>query len=185
MSSKLLFATAIMAAGSFMFIDTADAQRRGGAERGGNGNVEAGQRRRSGARQNRGQRRNAQTNQAQTQRTPTARANRAPRAAVRTGRNHNHAHRGWGRPNPVIRGWRQARRWAGRTWVGRRYAPNRSCFAVARRAGGNGRVIRGINGDGYGRRACRKALRECNARLDHRQAYGRNPYARCVVASRW
>ncbi|MGI9407444.1 MAG: hypothetical protein ACR2O4_13820 [Hyphomicrobiaceae bacterium] len=59
------------------------------------------------------------------------------------------------------------------------------CVAVARRHGGEGRRIRGIRGEGFGRRACRKALRRCNRRLDVRQSFGRNPYAACVVARRY
>lgn len=194
MSAKLLCATAIMAAGSFMFIDTADAQRRGGAERGGNGNVEAGQRRRNGgARQARGSRnageargtrRNAQTNQT----TRAARANRAPtraapRATARQGRNVQRPARRANR-NAFNRGWRQARRWVGRTWSARPTFRDHGCTAVARRNDGNGRIIRGIYGEGYGRRACRKALNRCDNRLARRQARGRNPYAACVVAYR-
>ncbi len=193
MSAKLLCATAIMAMGSFTFIDTADAQRRGGAERDGNRTVEAGGRR-GGARQARGQRRNAQTNQAQRQTTRAARANRAParavqrqaapRAAVRAGRNFNRPNRRSVNRNRVTRGWRQARRWAARRWGARPYINNHGCTAVARRANGNGRVIRGVHGEGFGRRACRKALNRCENQLFYRQAQGRNRYAACVVASR-
>ena len=204
MSTKLLFASAVMAAGSFMFIDTADAQRRGGAERGGNGSVEATGARRNGARQGRtgrragearGQRRNGQRNQARTERA-APRADRSARAAAprdtarqgarqgRQGRNADRPRRDFGMRHSLRRGWRQARRWAARRWHARPYFADRACHAVARRAGGYGRRIRGIYGDGYGRRACRKALNRCNDRLDYRQAQGRNPYARCVVASR-
>lgn len=199
MSAKLLVATAVMAAGSFLFVDTADAQRRGGAERGGNNNVEAGQRRRGGARQNRASR-NAQTTQTQRQanrqanrqsnRQTNRQANRSGRTAQRNA-NTNRAARDFDRgprrfaqPNYYKRKWRQARRWAARRWNARPYFRDRGCTAVARRANGNGRVIRGIYGEGYGRRACRKALNRCENRLSYRQASGRNPYARCVVASR-
>ncbi len=60
---------------------------------------------------------------------------------------------------------------------------DRSCLAVARRGAGRGRSI-GIYAEGFGRRACRKAMRKCNRRLDIRQSYGRNPFAACVIAGR-
>lgn len=181
MSAKLLLATAVVAMGSFTFMDTAEAQRRGGAERGGNGNVEAGERRRDGARQGRG---NRQAGQAQgRQRTARTNANRTPRANNRqAARIPQHANR-----NPVARGWKTAQRYAQYRWhgfFGVPAAPRRGCFAVARRAGGEGRRLRGISGEGFGRRACRKALNRCDRKLARRQASGRNPYARCVVASR-
>ena len=59
----------------------------------------------------------------------------------------------------------------------------RSCVAIARRGGGRGRSI-GIVTEGFGHRACRKAMRRCNRRLDVRQSYGRNPFAACVIAGR-
>ena len=65
----------------------------------------------------------------------------------------------------------------------RDYGYDRSCLAVARRGRGRGRSI-GIVGEGYGRRACRKAMRKCNRKLDVRQSYGRNPFAACVIARR-
>jgi len=214
MSAKLLCATAVMAMGSFMFVDTADAQRRGGAERGDNGRVEAGQRRgRGGARQARGSRNagqarggnrtaradRARPNRARPARADRARPNRSRAARVRPGsrvlppraqaraRAARNIHRKRSRRanrNAFSRGWRQARRWAGRTWAARPYYNDYGCTAVARRDDGNGRVIRGIYGEGYGRRACRKALNRCEDQLSYRQAEGRNPYAACVVASR-
>ncbi len=60
---------------------------------------------------------------------------------------------------------------------------NDFCVAVARTRGGYGRRL-GIRAEGHGRRACRKAMRRCNRRLDFRQSTGRNPYAACVVARR-
>lgn len=235
MSSKILVATAIMAAGSFMFIDTADAQRRGGgAERGGNANAEAGGRR-GGARQNRrnrqagqaqGQRRNAgarngtrrNANRARNQqrngeRNRNARRNeqnaqaraprtkRAPKQArtPRASRTPKHVERRPQRPAPgILKRWsrdfgglrpRWTQRFALRNtwrrlpWVGRG-GGRRSCTAVARTNGGDGRTLRNTYGDGYGRRACRKAMNVCNLKLDRRQARGRNPYARCVIAYR-
>lgn len=206
MSAKLLCATAIMAMGSFMFIDTADAQRRGGgAERGGNNTADAGGGRHGGARQGRGnrtagqgrgnrtagqprgQRRNAQNNQAAPTRAAPRQATprrAAQRPDVRPGRRFDRP-RGWANGYRFSRGWRQARRWAARRWAARPYFNDRGCTAVARRANGYGRRIRGISGEGFGRRACRKALNRCENRLAYRQAQGRNPYAACVVASRY
>lgn len=191
MSAKLLLASAIMAAGSFMFIDTADAQRRGGAERGGNDAAAQSGNRRGGARQNRGANRTANRNgEARGQRGNRAngQAGGQRRAAnnnqVRTPRAGNRqATRDAGRG--IGRGWWRGNRWAAmRRWAGRPFYRDRGCSAVARRGGGQGRRLRGIYGEGYGRRACRKALNRCNARLDVRQARGRNPFARCVIASR-
>lgn len=68
-----------------------------------------------------------------------------------------------------------------RGFSGRRY--NDFCVAVARTRGGYGRRLP-IRAEGHGRRACRKAMRRCNRRLDFRQSTGRNPYAACVVARR-
>ena len=65
----------------------------------------------------------------------------------------------------------------------RNYDFDRSCLAIARRGRGRGRAI-GIYAEGFGRRACRKAMRKCNRRLDIRQSYGRNPFAACVIARR-
>lgn len=203
MSSKLLIASAIMAAGSFMFVDAADAQRRGGAERGGNGSVEAGERRR-GARQGRrdgtrqarnnsnraeqmrSKKRNAKRNKSKTKKQKAKRAQKrkAPRVAAKSERYFYHRDGLWSHRNPVARGWRKAHRWAAHRWANRPYFNDNVCTAVARRGGGNGRIIRGVYGEGYGRRACRKALNRCEDRLYDRQARGRNPYAACVIASR-
>ena len=68
-----------------------------------------------------------------------------------------------------------------RGFRGRRF--NDFCVAVARTRGGWGRRI-GIRAEGYGRRACRKAMRRCNRRLDFRQSRGRNPFAACTIARR-
>lgn len=65
----------------------------------------------------------------------------------------------------------------------RRYH-RRFCAAVARRRNGHGRRIRSTYSEGYGRRACRKAMRRCIRALDYRQARGRNPFARCVFHGR-
>ena len=62
---------------------------------------------------------------------------------------------------------------------------HRRCVAVARRAGGMGRRIRGIRGVAFGPRSCRRAMRKCWRKLDYRQSFGRNPYASCVVARRF
>ncbi len=68
-----------------------------------------------------------------------------------------------------------------RGFNGRRH--NNFCVAVARTRGGFGRRL-GIRAEGFGRRACRKAMRRCNNRLDIRQSRGRNPFAACRVARR-
>ena len=68
-----------------------------------------------------------------------------------------------------------------RVFNGRRH--NYFCVAVARTRGGYGRRL-GIRTEGFGRRACRKAMRRCNNRLDIRQSRGRNPFAACTIARR-
>ena len=86
-------------------------------------------------------------------------------------------HRAWEARNHLQRRneWRHRAR--------RDYDYDRRCLAIARRGGGRGRSI-GIYAEGFGRRACRRAMRKCNRRLDIRQSYGRNPFAACVIARR-
>lgn len=56
------------------------------------------------------------------------------------------------------------------------------CVAVGKTI--NGRTIPGVIGRDFGPGACRAAMRECYRDLSRRQAYGKNPFGRCVVVSR-
>lgn len=61
---------------------------------------------------------------------------------------------------------------------------DRRCVAVAKTRRGTGRRIHSTREVGFGRRACRKAMRRCDDRLYERQMRGRNPRAACVIVNR-
>lgn len=185
MSSKLMIAAAVLASAALLQPEPANAQRRDGAERAGNAAAQAGRPGRQGRRAGQNRNSNAANTATRGERRNATRSTPAPRQATRNrgrdvpvraarARDRNPGWRNWGNRVAAWRPWRRGYR-----------AVDNGCRAVARTRGGNGKRIYGISGEGFGRRACRKAMRRCNIKLDRRQAYGRNPYAACVVASRY
>ncbi|MGF1649566.1 MAG: hypothetical protein ACFCUN_03875 [Hyphomicrobiaceae bacterium] len=59
-----------------------------------------------------------------------------------------------------------------------------ACYAVARRAGGRGARIPGIDGFARGPGACRVALNRCDRELRFLQRRGGAPFAACVIERR-
>ena len=168
MFSKIGVAVAMLAVGSFLAMDPAAAQGRNGGKNGGKKVAKVAKQANQANRRHRVARNHAQP---------------VPRAAHRSRK--DRWQRTVGRAivtaaqilaNEPRVAWRD-RGFRNRPWADHR------CVAVARRGGGFGRRI-GIRAEGYGRRACRKAMRRCNRQLDYRQSFGRNPYAACVIARR-
>ncbi len=164
MFSKIGMAMAMVAVGSFLALDPAVAQGRNGGKK---ANKIASQSNQAG-RHNRVVRRRAQPAPVAVNRAKKDRWQRTVGRAIITA-----AQLLANEPRVV---WRD-RGFRRRAWA------DHSCVAVARRGGGFGRRI-GIRAEGFGRRACRKAMRRCNRQLDYRQSFGRNPYAACVIARR-
>ena len=221
MFSKLGLAAAIIAVGSFMTFDIAEAKRGDGANRhqGGSASNSAQRGRNENRNRNGNRRRNTRTAVTPRVQHVTPPVVTAPPPVVRRrkkkkkgwkkfgrilrnvakvyiasqqnqyrGRNHHVS-----RDHNIVRELPQAR-WSGgqarrhdRASRGRGRWRNRDrdhrCVAVAKRGRGYGRRI-GIRGEGFGRRACRKAMRRCENRLDRRQSHGRNRRAACVVVNR-
>lgn len=66
----------------------------------------------------------------------------------------------------------------------RHHRGRRVCAAVAKRRFGRGGAIRSTYRVARGFRACRRARLRCHRALSNRQAFGRNPVARCVILGR-
>lgn len=159
--SKIGIAVAMLAVGSFIALDPAAAQGRQGGKNARNGGKQVGQ-------VNRGNRvRPKQARAAAQSKKKKGWQRQVGRAVISAARVlASESRRGYRN-----RGYRERRRF------------DRSCVAVARRRGGYGRRI-GIRAEGYGRRACQKAMRRCSRQLGFRKSRGRNPFAACVIARR-